>query len=230
MHRLDGRWVRGSDRSQWALAEVRPQWQLAAVRTFIFTQRESALSKTVWEVWQRGVAAPWLNGNYVRTSASGCGWTTEFDRSGRWWCHLWDTLIYRSCAWFGSSKVHYCWSTSLTHAWFRGIKEKRSQVLVLRPFFFMYSWFSKLELQLFSWLLIITFFWLVYEIVWKSWSMPITISHSSKWHLQIACFVQPTIQNQKIFGSQRHQTVKSSLSLQKLQPAAVFWFDKRLNW
>lgn len=35
MHRLDGRWVRGSDGSQWALAEVRLQWQLAAVRTFI---------------------------------------------------------------------------------------------------------------------------------------------------------------------------------------------------
>lgn len=74
MHRLDGRWARGSDRSQWALAEVRPQWQLAAVRTFILTQQESELSKNVWEVWQRSVAAPWLNDNYLPTSTSGCVW------------------------------------------------------------------------------------------------------------------------------------------------------------
>lgn len=87
----------GSHRSQWALAEVRPQWQLAAGRTFILTQRESALSKNVWEVWQRGVAAQWLNGNYVQTSASGCGWTKEYDQSGGRWCHLRDSDLPFMC-------------------------------------------------------------------------------------------------------------------------------------
>lgn len=35
----------------------------------------SVLSRNIWEVWQRGVAVLWLNGNYVPTSASGCGGT-----------------------------------------------------------------------------------------------------------------------------------------------------------
>lgn len=96
MHRLDGRWARGSNRSQCVLAEVSQQWQLAAVRTFILTQRKPALSNYVWEVWQKGVAALWLNGNYVWTCASGCGWTIESDRSGGSWCNSWGSFLFMS--------------------------------------------------------------------------------------------------------------------------------------
>lgn len=35
----------------------------------------SVLSNVVWEARRRGVAAPWLNGKYVPTSANGWGWS-----------------------------------------------------------------------------------------------------------------------------------------------------------